>query len=219
MKRKLLIVEDDMDLNTTITKFLSIKGFETLSVYDGEEAVSAAYEQKFDLIVLDVKLPSLNGFEVAEQIRGFSSTPIIFLTSLDAQKDVERGLEQGGDDYMTKPFSLNELLLRITSILRRVYGNERKIVIDENYCFDAEKLRLYKDGKAQHLTDKETKLLSMFLQNKGKVFTREEIFEILYDYGEEPNEASLRVFINRLRNMVGKSKIETVKNVGYLYVG
>lgn len=219
MKRKLLIVEDDSDLNSTLVKFLTIKGFEVVSAFDGQEAVDNVYEHTFDLIVLDVKLPTLNGFEVAQEVRAFSATPIIFLTSLDAQKDVEKGFEQGGDDYMTKPFSLNELLFRIQAIFRRIYGNENIIDIDETCYFNAEKLTLYKENKIIALTDKEIKLLSMFLKQKEKTFTREEIFEVLYDYAEDPNEASLRVFINRLRKIIGKQKIKTVKNVGYAYVG
>lgn len=219
MKRKILIVEDDADLNSTLAKFLSIKGFETVSVYDGQDGVDSAYEHTFDLVILDIKLPSLNGFEVAKAIREFSATPIVFLTSLDAQKDVEKGFAQGADDYMTKPFSLNELLFRIQAIFRRVYGNKNIINIDDASYFDAEKMTLYKEEKAVPLTDKELKLLSMFLQQKEKTFNREEIFEVLYDYGEEPNEASLRVFINRLRKIIGKEKIKTIKNVGYLYVG
>ncbi len=219
MKRKILIVEDDKDLNSTLVKFLAIKGFEVLSVFDGEEAVDSVYEHTFDLIVLDVKLPSLDGFEVAKAVREFSTTPIIFLTSLDAQKDVEKGFEHGGDDYMTKPFSLSELLYRIQAIFRRVHGNDHTISIDKNCYFDIDKLTLYKDQKRVTLTDKEIKLLSMFLQHKEKTFTREEIFEVLYEYDQTPNEASLRVFINRLRNIIGKEKIKTVKNVGYTYVG
>ena len=219
MKRKILIVEDDKDLNSTLAKFLAIKGFDVLSVFDGEEAVDSVYEHTFDLIVLDVKLPSLDGFEVAKAVREFSTTPIIFLTSLDAQKDVEKGFEHGGDDYMTKPFSLSELLYRIQAIFRRVHGNDNTISIDENCYFDMDKLTLYKDNKIVTLTDKEIKLLSMFLQQKEKTFTREEIFEVLYEYAQSPNEASLRVFINRLRKIIGKEKIKTVKNVGYAYVG
>jgi len=219
MKRKILIVEDDIDLNSTITKFLGMKGFEVKSVFDGQDAVESVYEETFHLMVLDVKLPSLNGFEVAKELRKFSTLPIIFLTSLDAQKDVEAGFKEGGDDYMTKPFSLNELLLRIEAVMRRIYGNTSHIIIDKNIYFDIEKLALYKEKQVVSLTEKEIKLLSLFLENREKVFTRDTIFEVLYDYAEEPNEASLRVFINRIRNIIGKEKIKTIKNVGYTYVG
>jgi DNA-binding response OmpR family regulator len=218
MKKKILIVEDDIDLNSTIKKFLTIKEFECKSVFNGEEAVNIVYENSFNCIILDVKLPLLDGFEVATKIREFSNTPIIFLTSLDAEQDLEKGFLSGGDDYITKPFSLNELILRINAVLKRVYKNVKKIIIDKNITFDVEKLTLYESNKPVHLTEKEIKLLSSFLENPDKIFTREEIFDILYSYNEEPNEASLRVFINRLRNIIGKQRIKTIKNMGYKYV-
>jgi len=217
--KKLLVVEDDVDLNSTIVKYLEMKSFKCDFVFDGAEAVNMAYENHYDLILLDVKLPSLNGFEVSEEIRKFSNIAIIFLTSLDTQKDIEKGFLSGCDDYITKPFSLNELSLRVNAILRRVYKNESIITIAENILFDTEKLILHKDNEKVHLTSKEITLLNMFLQNRDKIISREEIFELLYSYTQDPSEASLRVFINRLRNIIGKEKIETIKNIGYRYVG
>ena len=219
MKRKILVVEDDRDLNSTISKFLNIKEFEVESVYDGDSTIDIAYEKEFDIILLDVKLPFTDGFEVAREIRGSKNTPIIFLTSLNSQKDVEKGFVSGGDDYITKPFSLNELLFRIKAILRRVYKNENTIQITEKIKFNTENLTLLKDNEPVHLTAKEVKLISLFLQNRDKIISREEIFDTVYEYEEEPNEASLRVFINRLRNIIGKEKIQTIKNIGYKYVG
>jgi len=216
--KKLLIVEDDVDLNGTIVKFLKMKSFKCDFVYDGEDAVNKVYENHYDLILLDIKLPSLNGFELAHAVREFSNVPIIFLTSLEAQKDIEKAFLNGGDDYITKPFSLNELNLRINAVLRRVFKNENIINIADNISFNTQKLVLIKDEEKVHLTSKEIALLSMFLQNKDRVFPREEIFELLYEYKEEPSEASLRVFINRLRKIIGKDKIETLKNIGYRYV-
>ncbi len=219
MKRKILIVEDDRDLNSTVDKFLKIKGFETASVYDGDSAIDIAYEKEFDIVLLDVKLPYADGFEVAKEIRSSKNTPIIFLTSLNSEKDVEKGFVSGGDDYITKPFSLNELLLRINAILRRVYKNENIINITEKIKFNTENLTLIKDDEPVHLTAKEVRLMSLFLQNRDKIVSRKEIFDSVYEYEEEPNEASLRVFINRLRNIIGKHRIQTIKNIGYQYVG
>ncbi len=218
MQKKILVVEDDRDLNSSISKFLNLKGFFTESAFDGNEALYKAYEKEFDLILLDVKLPYKNGFEVAKEIRSYKNTPIIFLTSLDSQKDIEKGFLSGADDYLSKPFSLNELHLRINAISRRVFKNETLIKIDEKISFDTQKLILLKENRPIHLTAKEVKLISLFLQNPNKIFSRDEIFESIYEYGEEPNEASLRVFINKLRNIIGKHKIQTVKNIGYKYV-
>ena len=218
MNKKILIVEDDNDLNSTLSKFLTIKGFECCSVYDGQEAVDKVYEENFDLVLLDVKLPSMDGFEVSKTIRETNDIPIIFLTSLDGQKDIEKGFLNGGDDYITKPFSLNELLLRVNAILKRVYKTHSQIKITENIYFDIENLTLKKEDKIIHLTQKELKLLKLFLQNQNKTLQREDIFSYIYDFDEEPNEASLRVFINKLRHLIGKEKIKTIKNVGYRYV-
>ena len=109
----ILLVEDDISLNETIKEFLEFSGYEVRSVFDGEEAINEAYEKKYQIIILDVKLPKKNGFEVAKEIRSFSEVPIIFLTSLDSQKDIEKGFLSGADDYLTKPFSLKELKFRI----------------------------------------------------------------------------------------------------------
>ena len=216
--KKILIVEDDVDLNTTIVKYLKMKSFECEAVYDGDDAVSMVYEKNFQLILLDIKLPSLSGFEVAKKIREFSNVPIIFLTSLDAQRDIEKGFLHGGDDYITKPFSLNELYLRINAILRRNFQNETLISISKDIVFNTSTTRLIKDKKDVHLTAKERLLLSLFLENRDKILTKEEIFSHIYEYDEDPNDASLRVFINKLRKIVGKEKIQTVKTIGYRYV-
>ena len=217
--KSILIVEDDRDLNSTVTKFLKIKSFQCESAYDGEVALSMVYENRYDLILLDVKLPSMDGFKVAQEVRSFSTIPIIFLTSLSSQDDIEKGFLKGGDDYLVKPFSLNELYLRINAVLKRMYKNETLITISPNIYFNSDINTLFKNAISIHLTQKEMQLLSLFLQNPNKIFKREEIFEHLYDYNDAPSTASLRVFINTLRKIIGKEKIETIKNIGYRYVG
>ncbi len=214
---KILLVEDDFDLNETIKEFLE-NFYDVEVVFDGEEALKKAYENNnFDLIILDVKLPKLNGFEVAKKIRKFTSTPIIFLTSLDSQKDIEKGFLSGGDDYIRKPFSLKELRLRIDAILKRVYGASSFVKIAD-FEFDLKNLELKKDNEIIHLKPKVTELLKIFIQNRGKVLSKKEIFNYLYDFSEEPNEASLRTFINNLRHILGKDKIKTIKGIGYKFV-
>ena len=215
---KLLVVEDDKDLNGTIVKYLKLKEFSVDSALDGEEALNLVYENSYDLIVLDVKLPKIDGFEVAKAIREFSDVPIIFLTSLDSQKDIQKGFLSGGDDYITKPFSLNELLLRVKAVLKRVYKNQEVIKIADNIEFFIDKELLYKDGEIIHLTPKETRLLKLFLQNPNKILSKDEITNKIYDYNEELSEGTLRVFITNLRKIIGKNKIQTVKNLGYFYV-
>ena len=213
---RILLVEDDFDLNETIKEFLE-NFYDVEVVFDGEEALNKAYEENFDVIILDVKLPKLNGFEVAKEIRKFKSTPIIFLTSLDNEKDIEKGFLSGGDDYIRKPFSLKELKFRIDAIIKRVYGNSQKIKID-NFEFDLDNLELKKDNEIIHLKPKVAELLKLFIQNRNKVLSKEEIFNNLYSFDEEANEASLRTFINTLRNILGKDKIQTIKGIGYKFV-
>jgi DNA-binding response OmpR family regulator len=213
---KVLVVEDDIDLNETIKEYLE-NFYEVISVFDGEEALNKAYEIKPDIIILDVKLPKKNGFEVAKEIRKFSNVPILFLTSLDSEKDVEKGFLSGGDDYIKKPFSLKELKLRIDAILKRVYGDSKRVKIKE-FEFDLDNLELLKNNSPIHLKPKVAKLLKFFIQNKNRVLSKEEIFDYLYDF-EEPNEASLRTFINNLRAILGKDTILTIKNRGYKFVG
>jgi len=215
---RILLVEDDKDLNDTIKEFLEDE-YEIISVFDGEEAVNRAYEESIDLIILDVKLPKLNGFEAAKEIRKFKKTPIIFLTSLDGEKDVEEGFLSGADDYIKKPFSLKELKLRIEAILRRIYGDSKVVKLFDGFEFDINKEILYKNGKEVHLKPKIAKLLKLLIKKQGDVLTKDEILNELYDFSEEPNETSIRTFINTLRNILGKDKIETIKSVGYRLVG
>jgi len=214
---KILLVEDDKDLNETITEYLS-NYYDVYSVFSGDKALDIIYENNFDLYILDIKLPKVNGFEIAKYIREKSNAPIIFLTSLDTEDDVEKGFNSGADDYIKKPFSLKELKLRVDAILNRVYGKSQKVNIGDNFVFDFNNNELYKDNKLVNLKPKEALLLSFFLQNRGRVLSKEEIYNYLYKWDEEPNEQSLRVFVNRLRNILGKDSILTVKNIGYKFV-
>ncbi len=219
MEVKVLVVEDDVDLNNTITQFLKLKEYKVYSAFDGKSALDIIFDQQIDIILMDIKLPQIDGFEVVRYIRKFKKTPIIFITSLNSEKDVEKGFETGGDDYLRKPFSLRELELRIKAIVRRLYFNEDLIKISDNIYFDVTKFEVYKNSKRIHLKNKELLLLKLFLTNKGKILTKDEIFNEIYTSDEMPNENSLRTFIKRLRDLIGKDKIVTIKNIGYKYVG
>ncbi len=216
---RVLLVEDDIELNQTIAEFLEMSNFEVVSVYDGEQAVDALFETDYDVVLLDIKLPKMNGFEITKEVRKHLSVPIIFITSLDGEQNVVRAFLSGGDDYVRKPFSLNELKVRVEAIVKRVYGSRELIKISDDIEFHVESMELYKNGEKIKLKNKELKLLKLFLQNKGKVLTKDVIFDNIYDYYEEPNEFSLRTFINNLRRIIGRDKIETIKNTGYRYVG
>ena len=219
MKPKILLLEDDMELCDTIAQFLRAKGFEVVQSFDGEEAAAKMYENSFDLWLLDVKVPFQNGIDLlAECRRAGQETPAIFITSLHGADDATRGFEAGCDDYIRKPFALKELLARIEAVIKRRYtsGNEA-VVIDEKRRFDPMNFTLTVENERIPLKPKEARLLALFLQNPDKTLRKEEIFDSLWDFGENPNEGSLRTFVKVLRKHLGKGRIETVKEVGYRY--
>lgn len=220
MKRKILLLEDDITLNDTITDYLEESDFELVSLYDGEEAYEKIYEQNFDLLLLDVNVPSLDGFELLKSLREQNiNTPAIFITSLNSMDSFEKGYEIGCDDYIRKPFELKELSLRIESILKRGYfhKNDTKVKIVEDIYFDASSNLLYKNDEQIKINNKETRLLKLFLQNQNRTISHEEIFENVWDYEEESSDDSLRTYIKNLRKIFGKERIISVKKLGYRF--
>lgn len=164
MKQKLLLLEDDITLSETIVEYLQDKDFEVIQAFDGEEALSCAYETKFDLLLLDVNVPLLSGFEVLKQIRqNQDKTPAIFITSLNSMNSLEEGFNSGCDDYIRKPFALKELLLRVKTILKREYLNKEEIIkIDEQLSFNLSSYELKNRNEKINLNNKELKLLKLF---------------------------------------------------------
>jgi DNA-binding response OmpR family regulator len=216
----ILLLEDDISLNKTIESFLSINGFNVLSAFDGDSALDLAYENSIDLMLLDVKVPKLNGFEFLKAIREQDSkTPAIFITSLNSVEDVELGFSAGCDDYIRKPFALKELLVRINSQLNRAYGSSENIIkIDANLTFNTKEQILLKDNQKISLKTKEATLLSLFLKHKNELLDYEIINKTLWSYDQEPSSGALRTYIRTLRAAIGKEKIETIKNIGYRFV-
>ncbi len=219
MRPKILLLEDDMELSDTIAKFLRTKGFEVVQSFDGKEAAAKMYETCFDLWLLDVKVPFQNGIDLLAEFRRVGHvTPTIFITSLHGADDATRGFDAGCDDYIRKPFALKELLARIEAVIKRRYpGANETIKIDEKRRFDPINFTLTFEDERIPLKPKESRLLALFLQNPDKTLRKEEIFDALWDYGETPNEGSLRTFVKVLRRHLGKARIETVKEIGYRY--
>ena len=220
MKSNILLLEDDISLSDTIKQFLEHKGYNVFCAYDGFTAQDLAYEKQIDLMLLDVKVPHLSGFEFLKKLRSEGKeTPAIFITSLHGIDDVEKGFTLGCDDYIRKPFALKELSVRIESLLKRQFGSHSDITeVNNNLQFDLLNLTLLKDNKEIKLKNKEVKLLKLFLTHPNEVINRSKIFETLWEYGEEPNDGSLRTYIKILRSHIGRESIETIKNVGYRYV-
>ncbi len=220
MTKTLLLLEDDIQLSDTIKQFLELKGYEVYCAFDGFQAEDIVYEKRIDLMLLDVKVPHLNGFDFLKSLRKEGKRiPAIFITSLNSIVDVEKGFEVGCDDYIRKPFALKELLIRVESVLKRSFGTYTdKIQISEKLFFDTKKLLLENGNERVPLKAKELKLLSLFLQHPNEIITYDTINTTLWDYDEEPSSGSLRTYIKILRFNIGKDKIETIKNVGYRFV-
>ena len=220
MKAKILLLEDDLTLSETVVEFLQRHEFEVITAYDGEEASDLIYEQQFDLFLLDVNVPLLNGFELLKQKRDDGvKTPAIYITSLNSIDSLEDGYKSGCDDYIRKPFVLKELLFRVENILKRGFFHESnpRVKIDENIEYDIESNLLFVESKQVGLNTKNSMLLKLFLQNQEKVISHERIYDTLWSYEETPSESALRTYIKDLRKIIGKEKIVSIKKLGYRF--
>lgn len=221
MAAKILLLEDDLNLSEIVEEHLSDEGYEVNLVSDAEEALNLAYEKHFDLWILDVKVPLGDGFSILRELRkSGKSTPAIFLTSLNTADDLKEGFKAGCDDYIKKPFELSELSLRIESILKRAFAHKNEDYEDlgNGFKFALNSQILYQNEKAVPLPSKEIKLLLLLLKNKNNFIGVEQIFEELWDYGEEPSEMSLRVYVKNLRKILGKNSLINQRGRGYCYV-
>ena len=220
-KARILLLEDDSNLNETIAECLEDEGFEVESSYEGYEAEEKLYESKYDLLLLDVNTPGMDGFEVLKNARerGIES-PAIFITSLNSVEDLEKGFESGCDDYIRKPFELKELLIRMETLLKREFYHEKKeyIEIDDKTRYDIQSNVLLCDDKPVSLGNKESRLLKLFMKSQGEVLSHERIYEHLWDYDEEPSDTALRTYIKNLRKIIGKDRIVSIKKQGYKFV-
>ena len=229
MGKKVLVVDDEKLIVKGIRFSLEQDGMEVSCAYDGEEALRLAKEQKFDIILLDVMLPKLNGFEVCQQIREFSNVPIIMLTAKGDDMDKILGLDYGADDYMTKPFNILEVKARIKAIMRRGRKKDEKEapsnVIEKNGMkMDRESRRVFIDGQEVNLTAKEFDLLELLATNQDKVYSREQLLNLVWGY-EYPGDArTVDVHIRRLREKIEKTPsnpkyVYTKWGVGYYFKG
>ncbi|WP_457594249.1 response regulator transcription factor [Hydrogenimonas sp.] len=219
-KNRIFLLEDDTNLSETVAEFLEEEGFDVETAYTGTEAEEKLYETRYDLLLLDVNVPEVNGFELLKTARSQGvDTPAIFITSLDTLENLEEGYESGADDYIRKPFALKELLLRIESLLKRNFSHKKSphIEIAPGISFDPVGSTLYKEGEPASLQPKELALLKLFLSRAGEVIGHETIYEHLWGYEETPSESSLRTYIKNLRKIIGKDKIVSIKRYGYRY--
>lgn len=220
MKKRILLLEDDITLNDTISEYLSDFDFEITSSYDGEDAYEKIYEENFDLLLLDVNVPLLNGFTLLKNLREKNIiTPAIFITSLNSIESFEEGFDVGCDDYIRKPFELKELLLRVKTIIKRGYFHacDNKIILSADKYYDINKNALFVNEKELHINNKVSKLLKYFLQNQNIILSHEMINENVWEYDEQSSDFSLRTYIKSLRKILGKESITSVKKLGYRF--
>ena len=219
MKSKILLLEDDLNLNETVSDYFDENGFEVISAYDGDEALSLIYENNFDLLLLDVNVPNKNGFEVLKEVRNQKKTvPAIFITSLNSMDSLEEGFESGCDDYIRKPFELKELLIRVKTILKKEFSQKSELVqITPNVTFNLISNELKEDGIEVKLNLKELKLLKFLIQHPNELLSHERIYDFVWDYDEEYSDNSLRTYIKNLRKILGKDRIVSLKKLGYRF--
>jgi len=212
-------MEDDEILNDVIRIQLESKGYEVNSVYDGDEAEAAICESNFDLLLLDVNVPSINGFELLTSLRASSiNTPAIFITSLNDTEDLKEGFSSGCDDYIKKPFEFKELELRIENIKRLYKLDLNHIVeISLNTTYDFNTATIIKENEKYSLSKKELKVFEYFLKNKKRIISMEELSLNVWTYDDRPNDSTIRTYIKNFRKILSSDIITTIKGVGYLF--
>ena len=218
---RILVVEDEKDLNNIITKHLKKNNFSVDSVFNGEEALEYLDYGTYDLIVLDIMLPKVNGYEVVKKLReNKNETAVLMLTARDSIEDKIKGLDLGADDYLIKPFDFGELLARIRALVRRKYGNTSNTLEIDDLCIDIAKKTVVRGGKNIELTGKEYEVLEYLIQNKGHVLSRDKIRDSVWDYGYEGESNIIDVLIKNIRKKIdiGDSKpiIHTKRGLGYV---
>lgn len=225
MGKKVLVVDDEKLIVKGIRFSLEQDGMEVTCAYDGEEALQLAKEQQFDIILLDVMLPKLNGFEVCQQIRDFSNVPIIMLTAKGDDMDKILGLDYGADDYMTKPFNILEVKARIKAIMRRLTkpeSDKSQYLEVGDMRLDCDGRRVYIDNNEINLTAKEFEVLELLVTNPNKVYSRENLLKLVWGADYPGDVRTVDVHIRRLREKIEKKPsdpkyVHTKWGVGYYY--
>ena len=227
MAKKVLVVDDEKLIVKGIRFSLEQDGMEVTCAYDGEEALRLAQENKFDMILLDIMLPKMHGFEVCQAIREFSNMPIVMLTAKGDDMDKILGLEYGADDYITKPFNILEVKARIKAIMRRTAASEpkeenSKVIESGDLKLDCESRRLFVQGREINLTAKEFDLLELLVMNPNKVYSRENLLNLVWGYEYPGDVRTVDVHVRRLREKIEPNPSEpkyvhTKWGVGYFY--
>ena len=217
---KILVVEDEKDLNRVITKHLKKNNYSVDSCFDGEQALDYVLYGEYDLIITDIMMPKIDGYELIKQLRvKGNSTPVIMLTAKDSLDDKILGLDSGADDYIVKPFEFDELLARIRVLMRRNYGFTTNIIQVDDVILDISKKLVTRSDESIDLTGKEYEVLEYLFKNKTRITSREQILNHVWDYDYEGSSNIIDVIIKNIRKKldVGSKKpiIHTKRGLGY----
>lgn len=217
MKNKnILVIEDDSNIQELIVEFLSAEGYSVESASDGIEGIQAFKKDEFDLVILDVMMPNLDGHAVCKMIRQSSNVPIIFLTALDQESDQVKGFELMCDDYITKPFSFTLLMKRVEAVLRRTSKqNESNILTFEKLSLDLNTYQAFLENEVIELTLKEFNILKALIENYPHVVTRENLLDNVWGYDYYGDTRVVDAHIKNIRKKIGLPYIKTVKGIGY----
>mgnify|MGYP002040856531 CR=1 FL=1 len=214
---QLLLVEDDFDLSGILSRSLSSRGFEILCCSDGAEALAAARKKNFDIILLDLSLPGLDGLELLQQLRAAQQDlPVLILTARDGTAERIAGLDAGADDYLVKPFDVEEFKARVRALLRRSQGRAQPLLEHAGIRLDPANQQVQYQDNEVVLTPMEYQLLHQLMVRPGKVVTRERLSRALYGWQDRVESNTLEVLIHNLRKKLCSELIRTVRGVGYV---
>lgn len=217
MNKRILIIEDEAAIQNILSEPLSFAGYKVTAASDGLEGINIFHAQTFDLVLLDIMLPKIDGYTVCEMIRQESQIPIILLTALDTEDAQIKGFDKLADDYITKPFSINLVLKRVEALLRRASGN---LILSDTIHYKEITLsetqrQVYVSGNEVPLTHLEFEILLLFLKNIGRVFSRDDLLNLVWGYDFAGGEKGVNFHIMNLRKKLKVDYIETVRGVGY----
>lgn len=213
---RMLVVEDDRDLNRQLCEALEDAGYAVDKAFDGEEGHFLGDTEPYDAIILDLGLPQMDGLSVLERWRRDGhATPVLILTARDRWSDKVAGIDAGADDYVAKPFHMEEVLARVRALVRRAAGLASNEIAIGDIVLDTKAGKVTKNGMSVKLTSHEFRLLSYLMHHKGRVISRTELVEHLYDQDFDRDSNTIEVFVGRLRKKFGSSLIETVRGLGY----
>lgn len=218
--KKILIIEDEKNISSFVKMELEFEGYITQVIEDGKQGLDEAINKDYDLILLDLMLPSLNGIEICRRLKKEKDTPIIMLSAKDSVMDKVSGLQMGADDYVSKPFAIEELLARIQVVFRRDNNSNSKILNFKDLSINIDSRVVKKGDEELNLTNKEYELLLYLMENKNKVISRLSLLESVWGYNYETETNVVDVYVRHLRNKLDtedkEEYIKTVRSIGYV---